>query len=151
MANEIDLATLLSKPASELFPGALSPEGCRAGLLLRHGRWTEAHETAQELQTREGSFWHGILHRHEPDPGNASYWFRRVGDHPLFPVLRDRAMALAEGSSLRIGKAWDPFAWIDFWEAARQRPGSTDERAAQEIDRAEWELLFDYCAAPRPR
>lgn len=151
MVPEFDVETLVSTPAAELFPGALSPEGCRAGLLLRHGQFEGAHEAAQDLHTAEGSFWHGILHRREPDPGNAAYWFRRAGNHPVFPALRDRAAEIAAGSSFHVGEKWDPFAWIDFWEQARRKPGSAEARIAAEIEEAEWELLFAYCAQTQSR
>ena len=46
---------------------------------------------AQDLETQEGSYWHAIVHRQEPDAGNSGYWFRQVGKHPIFPALRARA------------------------------------------------------------
>ena len=56
-----------------------------AGLLQIHDFWDASHEAAQEaddLGERDFSaYWHGIAHRREPDAGNASYWFRRVGRH----------------------------------------------------------------------
>jgi hypothetical protein len=50
-------------------------------------------------------------------------------------------------AEFRIGK-WDPFAFIAFCERARSQPNSTQEVAAMEIQRAEWQILFDYCARP---
>jgi hypothetical protein len=47
---------------------------------------------------------------------------------------------------LRLGSTWDPFAFIEYCETARNRPGSREERIAMEIQLAEWQLLFDYCA-----
>jgi hypothetical protein len=37
-------------------------------------------------------------------------------------------------------------AFIDYCEAARKNPGSPDEQKALLIQRAEWQLLFDWCA-----
>lgn len=119
------------------------------GLWLRAGNWDKAHKIAQDLHTPEGNFWHGILHRREPDPGNASYWFRRTGTHPVFPALRDAVKELlGEHPSVRftVGPDWDPYRWIEYWESARVRPESADWAFAREVDRVEWEVLFDYCA-----
>src|SRR5262245_6497073 len=55
---------------------------CRAGLWLRFNYLDESHKISQDIDTPEGSFWHGILHRREGDYDNAKYWFRRVGTHP---------------------------------------------------------------------
>lgn len=138
--------------AAELFPGSYSPQAAFAGLWLYFSCFEECHRVAQDLHTAEGSFWHAILHRQEPDPGNAAYWFRRVGTHPLYP----RMFAAAEEivgrypeAEFRPGAYWDPFAFVMFCERARQQPDSPSERAALEIQRAEWQLLFDYCARPR--
>ncbi len=128
--------------AQTLFAGCFSPEGVLAGLWLHHGDLDRAHKVAQDLDTSEGSFWHGIMHRLEPDPSNAKYWFRQVGKHPTFPTLRDAAAAAGYST----GAAWDPFAWIDFWESARRQPNSGASRLADQVQRLEWQILFDYCA-----
>src|SRR4051794_6992325 len=64
---------------------AMLPETARAGLYLRVGFWDEAHEIAQNIEDADGSYWHAIVHRQEPDAGNAGYWFRQVGQHAIFP------------------------------------------------------------------
>jgi hypothetical protein len=111
------------------------PDQVRAGLFLHFGCWKEAHELAQNIETPDGSYWHAIVHRMEPDPDNAAYWFRRVGAHPIFPALRARAQELGYSS----GAKWDPFAFIKFCE---RDSGPVSEA----VQRAEWELLFDHCA-----
>jgi len=128
--------------AGELFPRSYSPEGAFCGLYLHFGYIDDAHKIAQDLNTAEGSFWHGIVHRREPDPSNAAYWFRKVGRHPVFPALRDEAHRMRFDT----GKEWDPFAFIEFYESARVRPGSDEEGTAMCVQEAEWRLLFDYCA-----
>jgi hypothetical protein len=130
-----------SGPA-RLFMGARAPEAAFAGLYLYFSCLDEAHTTAQEISTAEGSFWHAIMHRQEPDPGNSGYWFQRVGAHPIFPALRESA---AE-TGVDFGPRWDPFAFIDYCERARRDPGSELEARALAVQRMEWQLLFDYCA-----
>ena len=125
----------------------LLPEGALAGLYLYFSCWKEAHEIAQNISTPEGSYWHAIVHRQEPDAGNSGYWFRQVGAHPIFPALRERAAQIG----VDFGQRWDPIAFIEMCERARQEPGSEAERQALEIQRAEWQLLFDYCAAKTGR
>lgn len=129
----------ISEDAQARIALANVPETLRAGLYLYFGCWKDAHEIAQAINTREGSYWHAIVHRQEPDAGNASYWFRQVGDHPIF----------AELGAIGIERAlvpWNPFSFIEYCERARQQPGSTMERHALELQRTEWQLLFDYCA-----
>lgn len=137
---------------SSLFPEAVSPEAAMAGLWLYFSCPDEAHAIVQDLNSPEASFWHAILHRQEPDSGNAAYWFRRVGIHPVFRSLCEFASATVKRypeAEFRTGGKWDPFSFVMFCERARQQPNSAQERAALEIQRAEWQLLFDYCARPR--
>ncbi len=69
--------------------------------------------------------------------------FLTAGAHAIFPALREEAAAIG----LDFGTRWDPFAFIDVCEKARRAPGTALERAALEIQRAEWQLLFDWCAS----
>jgi hypothetical protein len=135
-------ARLEAAAAKQLFAGSRAPEAALAGLFLYFSCWEDAHTIAQDISTAEGSYWHAIVHRQEPDAGNAGYWFRQVGVHPIFPALASTAAALGFQS----GQKWDPFAFIRECEEARQSPGSERERQALEVQRAEWQLLFDYCA-----
>lgn len=43
------------------------------------GHWGKAHDIAQEIHTKEGSWIHAYLHRKEGDEFNASYWYQRAG------------------------------------------------------------------------
>jgi hypothetical protein len=123
---------------------------CLAGLWLYHDFLDESHQISQDLNSAEGSYWHGFMHRREPDYANAKYWFRRVGRHPVFEALYQATAALthaagpsAETSFLIQQKAWDPFAFIDLCEAASH--GKADELLCRTIQRREWDLLFEYC------
>jgi hypothetical protein len=133
---------LRAADARRLFPSARAPEAALAGLYLYFSCRDEAHEVAQNVDTREGSYWHGIVHRQEPDAGNARYWFARVGAHPVFAELRERAVS----AGVDLGPSWDAAAFVDLCDRARRKPGSDEERRALEVQRAEWQLLFDYCA-----
>jgi len=146
-SSEQARALLQTKTARGLFPHARAPEAAMAGLYLYFSCMDEAHGIAQDVATAEGSFWHAILHRQEPDAGNASYWFRRVGAHAIFPALRARAAGLG----VDFGAMWDPFAFIGLCEKAARKPGSAEEARALEVQRAEWQLLFAYCAARAER
>ena len=134
------------------FPGVFqkshNPAAAMAGLWLYFSCFEEAHQLAQDSTTPECELWHAILHRQEPDSGNAAYWFRKVGTHPVYSPLAHAAIRILNDIPLaefRVGK-WDPFAFIAFCERASRQPGSPSERAALEIQRAEWQILFDYCA-----
>jgi hypothetical protein len=122
---------------------------CISALWLWHNFLDESHTISQEIDTIEGSYWHGIMHRREPDYGNAKYWFRRVPRHPIFePLAKSIVLAGSEldgpAEFLADLKAWDPFRFVDLCEAiARGR--SQCESLARDVARTEWELLFDHC------
>ena len=134
--------TCSSQEARKRLKASKLPTAVRAGLYLYFSCWEEAHAVSQDLETREGSYWHAIVHRQEPDAGNSGYWFRQAGKHPIFPALRARAAEIG----VEFGDLWNPMAFIEYCESARQRPGSAEERKALEVQRAEWQLLFDWCA-----
>jgi hypothetical protein len=115
---------------------------CLAGLWLRFDFLDESHRISQDIDTTTGSYWHGIMHRREPDYGNAKYWFRRVGKHPVFERLgeafNEKARFVMNGST------WDPFRFVDLCERASQEPESLGE-LCRDVQELEWELLFYYC------
>ena len=123
---------------------------CSAGLWLRFGYLDRSHTLSQSIDSSDGSYWHGIMHRHEPDYGNAKYWFRQVGRHPLYPELAGAAAGLAtdypeaESWISEVGDdKWDPFRLVDLCEA-EERPGGL-RRFCEALVQLEWEMLFDYC------
>jgi hypothetical protein len=123
---------------------------CLTGLWLLHDFLDESHTISQDIACVEGSYWHGIMHRREPDFGNSAYWFRRVGNHPVFVPLYRRAAELAAAAGTPAGEfltrqsAWDPFAFIDLCERVERGRRDADLLCRQ-VQRAEWDLLFAYC------
>ncbi|MEM9018734.1 MAG: hypothetical protein AAGC68_17120 [Verrucomicrobiota bacterium] len=63
-------------------PHDLSPE-LQSLWLTGAKRWEEAHDIAQEIPTKMGSWIHGLLHAIEGDFGNAGYWYHRAGEDPI--------------------------------------------------------------------
>ena len=106
---------------------------CLSGAWLLCDFLDESHTISQSVSTTSGSYWHGIMHRREGDFSNAKYWFRKVGDHPLFEQL---ANASGQGR-------WDPFEFVDRCQRAVRQGENEDE--CRRLQQLEWELLFGYC------
>jgi hypothetical protein len=104
-------------------------ECCLSGVWLLHDFLDESHTISQGIETPSGSYWHAIMHRREGDFSNAKYWFRRMGRHPVLEAL---------------GGGFDPFEFVDRCEAA-VRGKSSERDACLDLQRVEWEFLFDYC------
>ncbi len=149
----------LTEPAlARLLPAAPREQllALLAGLLQVHDFWEQSHDAAQQAddlgEQPYAAYWHGIAHRREPDPGNAAYWFRRVGRSPIAESLGAEATLLiaaagAEGSvpdwASRVvaAGAWDPFVFVDGCGSARRR-GGAESRLARRLQRLEMDLLL---------
>lgn len=99
----------------------------RAAALLWHDHHDAAHAIVQDDTSAEGSFLHAILHRREPDPANAGYWFRRVGNHPAYAAIAKRVTTLLEGDEYARWRdlivpdgEWAPDAFVDAAYVANQ-------------------------------
>lgn len=129
-------------------------DACVSGAWLFNDFLETSHTISQGIETPTGSYWHAIMHRREPDASNAKYWFRRVGDHPVYPTLAVQAGELIRSVGEEAGKAaallsaseWDPDRFVDLCEQVRGRGGAA-ERLCEQIQRLEWEILFDFSYA----
>ena len=129
---------------------ANAAKAARAGLLLLAGGLEAAHRIVQDFDTPEARYWHGIVHRREPDYSNAKYWFRQLGHHAVFDDLA-RAVTLEDSLSqktnsriLQSGK-WDPFRFVDLCDNC-EKGGQTD--LLDElliIQQKEIDLLLNFC------
>jgi len=118
-------ACLFNTPVSDIAMAG----GCLSGLWLLHGFLNESHEISQSLKTAEGSFWHGIMHRIEPDFWNSKYWYRQVGSHQVIDAMAAR-------------NAHYPNGFVDACERAHESGG--DAEVANDAI-AEWICLFEHC------
>ena len=148
------LDLLRATPTEALFEGDTPASGpfadcVRSALFLYYSALDDSHTISQSIESPTGSFLHGVMHRQERDYSNAKYWFRRVGEHELFPTLREDALRVsfktsAAKDALQSRKRWDPLWFVDECERGAKAGGAA-EKDLLELQRLEWELLFDYC------
>ena len=144
-----------TSPEPLLGTAIVSPEAadcCLAGMWLWNGFLDRSHELSQNIDTPEGSWWHGIMHRREPDAGNAAYWFRRVGEHSLFSALGDKVQKHAaqtelpdEAQWLSQCTHWKPQQFIEACESARRDSNEAVFHVLREVAAIEWFTLFNHC------
>jgi hypothetical protein len=124
-----------------------------AGLHLWNDDLAECHTVAQGIETPTGSYWHGLMHRREPDYPNAKHWFQRVGEHPVYAEVYSHALEILDADGgvwasrtaawLRSQGRWDPMSMVDWCHAAE-----VDEDSGygllDEIQMREIELLLHH-------
>ena len=113
----------------------------QAGLWLYVDELDRSHTISQGIDHPTGSFWHGIMHRREPDFPNSHHWFRKAGDHEAMRLVT-QVPASAFGASAH---SYDAHAFVDEAKAAVEAGQAGPELIAKQ--QCEWLALFAWCAA----
>lgn len=154
LRRQLQSATLEQRFGQQPIRDRQMAELCLAGAWLLADDLDASHAISQQIETASGSYWHAIMHRREGDFSNAKYWFRRVGEHPVYPAVLQSAQTLAEQvapgdhrEKFLALRRWDAFHFVD-WLAAQSARRSVETEESQilrRIAQAEWELLFAHC------
>jgi len=146
-----------STPVEGLFEGerVVSEDFARAvqsGLYLWNDCLETSHKISQKIETETGSYWHAIMHRREPDYSNSKHWWRRVGEHDLFPQVRASALKILSetpgGWEAEARQAletdWLPFDFVDWCEACASGRLTEARPLLERIQLEEIKLLLGY-------
>jgi hypothetical protein len=98
----------------------------RGGLFYAANDLERAHTIFQDVESSQGAYWHGMLHRREGDFPNALYWMRRAGR--------------VEGISGLVD--FSPTAFVLECEAAISR--NIEPERLLEMQRREWEAMMSW-------
>ena len=158
------LRAAIQQALAEVQAGEMQRKCLEAGLLLLWDFLDESHAISQTMEgkgtPRTADYWHAIMHRREPDLGNAAYWFRRLGNHPAFESmgsrlpdwLRDTSSPAEEHSraldSVLESGTFAPLAMIELCRAAQKAPSTA---AADSYRRIQYLELLNLLLHPYSR
>jgi hypothetical protein len=133
-----------------------------SGMHLWNDSLDASHTISQDIHTPDGSYWHAIMHRMEGDYWNSKYWYKRVGNHPIFTELHLAVFEMAkepgvlasvgsdrvksELESLVLSDRWNSDRFVDAVE--RQVEKERHEAAVALLERIQWfetVLLLRHC------
>ena len=104
----------------------------KAGLHLWNDDINRCHIIAQAHTTPEGNYWHAILHRREPDYSNSNYWYRHLGEHPIFPQLHNSF------------PDWEPSTFVDWCQEVARGGKKKPRNWLEKVQARELELLLKF-------
>ncbi len=122
---------LKKQKSSDLFSDARAPEAALGGLFLYFSCDEDCHEIVQDVNSAEGSFWHAIVHRREPDAGEFRLLVPANGDASGVSepgAGRRRNRGKVSGGQVSSAAAWDPFAFIEFCGTRAEAAGIAGEK-----------------------
>ncbi len=120
--------------------------------LLMNDHLDASHSISQDIGSASGSMLHGIMHRREPDYGNARYWWARTGNHPCFIELAEKVTDFLDDENadtllnriVRNGN-WDPIGMTDaVADAERGRLDAETVQLLKQVQKLEVETLLEY-------
>ena len=134
--NSIQREQIESLKLEDLFPKGVTNQQlgkcCLSGLWILHNFLDESHSISQQIHSAEGSFWHAIMHRLEEDFSNSKYWYRQVGQHPVFQSIENE-----------IASDWNPERFVDRCQLETRQGKLSD--ATRRVALQEWISLFEFC------
>jgi len=138
----------------------------RGALYQKNDDLETAHTICQEIDRENrqpaSSYWHGIIHRREPDFNNARSWFDRteglrandalyraastllqqVIQQPDYGVAREVALTFLRHLQMR--GTWDPLYVVDLCERVVQEDDQNLRQLLEELQEVEYDTLFDW-------
>ena len=137
-----------------------------AGLYQKNDDLEASHTLCQEVDRESGlpeaSYWHGIVHRREPDFSNARGWFRKAEGLGALPEIHravgtflqrvlqmpeygeSREVALQFLRHLQSCGTWDALYFLDLCEACVTGGRREAQRLLEEVQEVEFTTLFDW-------